>query len=122
MPLTNAEKQKRWRDKRNLLADALTGTPKDIADGILRELGVEQAKKVTRALDKRFRNLKPDCPQCGGTGFSVLSFSGSRDEVIRTRQGILTACHCSATSATEVATNCAGEDPQTVFTYAAGKR
>jgi hypothetical protein len=39
MAFTNAEKQKRWRDKRNALAEVLAGTPKEIANGILRKLG-----------------------------------------------------------------------------------
>src|ERR1700730_3587577 len=67
MALTNAEKQRRWRDRRNELAQALTGSPKEIPEAIFRELGVDQSKKVVRALDKRLRNLKPDCPASGGT-------------------------------------------------------
>ena len=73
MPLTNAQKQKRWRDKRNAavdkLDDLLTGKPREIADSILFYLGTDQTKKIARALDKRLRNLKPDCPRCRGTGF-----------------------------------------------------
>ena len=72
MALTNAENQKRWRERRNALADALTGTPKEIADGILRQLGAETAAKVERALKARLRNLRPDCPACHGTGFVKL--------------------------------------------------
>jgi hypothetical protein len=70
MALTNAEKQKRWRDKRNVKAQALDGTPKEISKELLRHLGPDKAKKVVRALDKRLRNLKPDCPACKGTGFT----------------------------------------------------
>jgi hypothetical protein len=72
MALTNAEKQKRWRDKRNALAYAMTGTfgqPNEIADGILRELGGDKTRKVVAILKKRLRNLKADCPACHGTGF-----------------------------------------------------
>jgi hypothetical protein len=75
MALTNAEKQKRWRDKRNGLADALTGTPKEIADGILRQLGADQTRKVARALDERLRGLNPNCPACRGTGFAAVTIS-----------------------------------------------
>ena len=69
MALTNAEKQRRWRNRRNDRASALDGTPKEIADNLLRELGADVARKVARALDKRLRNLRPDCEACGGTGF-----------------------------------------------------
>jgi hypothetical protein len=72
MALTNAEKQKRWRERRNSRAGALTGTPKEVADGILRTLGAQQAAKVARALKVRLRNLRPDCPACQGTGFVKL--------------------------------------------------
>jgi hypothetical protein len=68
MTLSNADRQRRWRDKRNSRAGTLAGKPKEIADGILRELGTDQAKKVVRALDKRLRNIKPDCRACRGTG------------------------------------------------------
>ncbi len=69
MGLTNAEKQKRWREKRNSRADALTGTPKEIVNGILRVLGPDQASMVLRELESRLRNLRLDCPSCQGTGF-----------------------------------------------------
>jgi hypothetical protein len=68
--LTNAEKQRRWREKRNELAAAFTGIPKEVAENILSQLGVDKARRVVRALDKRLRNLKPDCIVCGGTGFA----------------------------------------------------
>jgi hypothetical protein len=71
MALTNAEKQKRWRDRRNEQALALTGTPQEIANRILGTLGAKQAGKVVRALDKRLRAIKPDCKFCGGTGFAA---------------------------------------------------
>jgi hypothetical protein len=35
MVMTNAEKQRRWREKRNRRADALSGKPKEIADNLL---------------------------------------------------------------------------------------
>jgi hypothetical protein len=69
MPLTNAQKQRRWRDRRNDMASALTGAPEEVADSILRLLGVEEARRVTCALDRRLRDLKPDCPSCSGLGF-----------------------------------------------------
>jgi hypothetical protein len=52
---SNAQRQKRWRDKRNALAGVLTGTPREIAAGILRHLGPDRARKVMRALGKRLR-------------------------------------------------------------------
>jgi hypothetical protein len=75
MALTNAEKQRRWRDRRNDRAAVLVGKPKEVADGILFELGVDQARKIARALDKRLRNLKPDCSLCHGTGFFAVHYS-----------------------------------------------
>jgi ParB-like chromosome segregation protein Spo0J len=53
----------------------LLGTPDEICEAILHSLGVDQAKKVVRALDKRLRNVKPDCLACGGTGFAPAQFS-----------------------------------------------
>jgi hypothetical protein len=65
----------RWRDRRNALTQALTGTPQEIAEVILSHLGVDGAKKVSRALDKRMRAIKPDCEVCKGTGYMPLRFS-----------------------------------------------
>ena len=79
MALTNAEKQKRWRDRRNELANILTGTPRDVAEGIFSELGAKKARNVARALDKRLRNLKPDCPKCHGEGFYLAEASTACD-------------------------------------------
>ena len=73
MALSNAEKQKRWREKRNELAVALTGKPNEVADNILRNLGADQARKVSRALDKRLRDLKSDCPD-----WAVAQFGAQR--------------------------------------------
>jgi len=71
MALTNAEKQKRWRDRRNSRAEALTGKPRDIANNILRQLGPKLSKQVARELDKRLRNLRSDCQACHGNGLSM---------------------------------------------------
>jgi hypothetical protein len=73
--LSGAERQRRWRDKRNELAQVLVGNPKEVADAILRKLGVSQGRKVVRALDKRLRNIKPGCPACQGTGFAPVRYS-----------------------------------------------
>lgn len=85
MALTNAQKQRRWRDRRNAFADVMTGTPEEVADGVLRLLGVEAARNVARALDRRLRRLKPDCPSCSGLGFIQI---GPRD------QDPVVACLC----------------------------
>jgi hypothetical protein len=53
MPLSNAEKQRRWREKRNRLARVLTGTPDQVAERIEKELGIEQARRIARAIYKR---------------------------------------------------------------------
>jgi hypothetical protein len=55
---SNAQRQKRWRDKRNALAGVLNGTPRQIAAGIVRHLGPDRARKVMRALGKRLRMSK----------------------------------------------------------------
>jgi hypothetical protein len=75
MALTNAEKQKRWREKRNERANVLTGKPKEIADNLLREFGPDQTRKIARALEKRLRNLRADCPHCAGTGFVLMHYT-----------------------------------------------
>jgi len=69
MGLTNAEGQKRWRQKRNSRADALTGAPKEIVNRILHVLGPDQANEVLRELEIRLSNLRSDCPTCRGAGF-----------------------------------------------------
>jgi alkanesulfonate monooxygenase SsuD/methylene tetrahydromethanopterin reductase-like flavin-dependent oxidoreductase (luciferase family) len=58
MPLSNAEKQRRWREKRNRLARALAGTPDQVAEHIVTELGIEQARRIARAIDKRVNAAK----------------------------------------------------------------
>ena len=47
--------EKRWREKRNDLAAALTGKSKEIADNILLELGPHKARTVVRALEARLQ-------------------------------------------------------------------
>jgi glutathione S-transferase len=82
LALTNAEKQRRWRERRNALAELATGYPENAADGVLHSLGAEEARmasarirKALRLLDKRLRNLKADCPVCHGSGFTRAAFS-----------------------------------------------
>jgi len=72
MALSNAERQRRWRDKRNDLAQILVGTPNEICEAILRELGADPTRRLARALDKRLRSLRSDCPRCEGTGFRSM--------------------------------------------------
>jgi hypothetical protein len=69
--LTNTEKQKHWREKRKGAFNALHGSSiaGETAERILAELGVERARKVVRALNKRVRTIKLDCLSCKGTGF-----------------------------------------------------
>jgi hypothetical protein len=55
-----------------ILAQALSGTPNEICEAILSHLGVDETKKILRALDKRLRNIKLDCLACGGTGFAPV--------------------------------------------------
>jgi len=74
MAMTNAEKQRRWRERRNARASALdpTRTLKDAAEAIFRELGAGRARKIVPLLARRVRNLKPDCPACKGTGLAQI--------------------------------------------------
>jgi hypothetical protein len=74
MAITNAEKQQRWRKKRNARAGALDPAlaPKDAAEAIFRELGADRARKIVPLLARRVRNLKPDCPACKGTGLAQI--------------------------------------------------
>jgi hypothetical protein len=55
-PLSNAERQARWRDRRNALIGALTGSPAQTAAAIIAELGVDRARKVAKALEQRIRH------------------------------------------------------------------
>jgi hypothetical protein len=82
--MTNAERQARWRERRNTLALALEygSDPVQAADGILLAFGPEEAgrilrkaEKVVRVLRKRLRNIKPDCPACQGKGFAPARVS-----------------------------------------------
>ena len=65
MTLTNAEKQRRWRNRRNRLARAFTETPAMFAETIVNECGIEHARKVARAIDKLNKRRKPK-PLPGG--------------------------------------------------------
>jgi hypothetical protein len=69
MALTNAEKQKRWRDRRNGLAQALIGDAPWIAEKIFSELGVKKTKRVADHLRRRLKAIDPNCQLCKGTGF-----------------------------------------------------
>jgi hypothetical protein len=73
MALTDAEKQKRFRDRRNERQAVLDAgnTSKEIAEMIFRELGPARARGVVKHLTARLRNLKADCPVCGGTGYKT---------------------------------------------------
>src|SRR5262245_41338451 len=95
MALTNAEKQRRWRDKRNAAYEALhTGTPKQIAEAIFVELGDAKARKVVRELDKRLKRIKPDCPACLGTGFRrIQAICPDTGEIISQPLGV--PCDCN---------------------------
>jgi hypothetical protein len=104
MPLTNAQIQKRWRDKRNTLASALEygSDPEWAADGILLAFGPEEAgrvlrkaEKVVRALRKRLRNLKPDCPACQGKGFAPAHVSTACGMPLWDTD--TASCHCDGT-------------------------
>jgi hypothetical protein len=99
--LTNAQRQARWRDKRNEDARTLKGTPKQIADRILFELGVKDAARLVRALDKRLRNIKPDCRACNGTGFMTMHTESACGS-IRYRD-MQIPCDCGETAAEFVA-------------------
>jgi hypothetical protein len=94
MPLTNAEKQARWRAKRNRMASVVDGTPKEIADGLLAEFGPDKARKIARALDKRLRTLKRDCRLCNGTGFAMIQRFGPCG--LAESVPLRAACDCSA--------------------------
>jgi hypothetical protein len=74
MALSNAERQRRYREKRNEDAALLHGTPHEIAEGILRDVGPKKAHRVATALSKRVKALRPDCRHCAGTGFAAANF------------------------------------------------
>jgi hypothetical protein len=72
MALTNAEKQKRREGRYETTAVLDTGsTSNEIAEMIFRELGPARARGVIKHLTARLRNLKADCPVCGGTGYTI---------------------------------------------------
>jgi hypothetical protein len=48
--MSGAERQRRWRDRRNALAKALTGSPAVAATTIITELGIDNAHAIGRAL------------------------------------------------------------------------
>jgi hypothetical protein len=76
MALTNAERQARWRDKRNELACIIeTERGTDIVEALLKEWGVEKARTVERVLHKRLRAIKADCKACHGTGLMPVAFT-----------------------------------------------
>jgi hypothetical protein len=78
-----------------VLASALAygSYPDQAADEILFAFGPEEAGRVAKkaeeviqALRKRLRNLKPDCPNCKGTGFATgEEYSGCEKLSLRQR-------------------------------------
>ena len=104
MTLTNAEKQRRWRDRRNRLARAFTETPAMFAETIVNECGIEHARKVARAIDRlvalnKRRQPPPHGdswglraasavePMRGGTSVSPQTRMGNRQRASRARRG-----------------------------------
>ena len=55
MTLTNAERQRRFRERRNALAAALVGEPDEIAKSVIARLGPDVAREVVRSLQQRLR-------------------------------------------------------------------
>ena len=76
MALTNAEKQKRWRQRRNGLAQALIGDAPWIAEKIFSELGVKKTKRVADHLRRRLKAIDPNCQLCKGTGITQGELAG----------------------------------------------
>jgi hypothetical protein len=72
MALTNAEKQKRWRERRNELASALIGDAPWIAQQIFYELGAKKTARVVDLLRKRLKQIDPKCELCKGTGTTPI--------------------------------------------------
>jgi len=71
----------------------LLGTPDEICEKTILSHGVDQAKKVVRALDKRLRNVKPDCIACRGTGFVPMdTFTECGMPIAK---GVKFKCDCS---------------------------
>jgi hypothetical protein len=58
---------------RELGEAVIDGNAKEACDAILIHLGVDQTKRVVRALNERLRNIKRDCRGCEGTGFALYS-------------------------------------------------
>ena len=56
--LSNAERQRRWRERRNDKAAMLDGAPKEVAEAILAHLGRNRAQKVALALSKLLKRTK----------------------------------------------------------------
>jgi hypothetical protein len=74
-PTDHDDDAERQEDMRYLVEALLDGKADDICEAILCYLGVDQTKKIARALDKRLRNLNPDCRACGGTGYAPTQLS-----------------------------------------------
>src|SRR5262249_42116421 len=94
MTLTNAEKQARWRERRNGLANrAITGKDSDqeIVWKLIRAVGFERARAIGAQLDK--------CPTCEGTGQHQLqAVSPCR---VTSRDGVVKSCPGKVISTTE---------------------
>jgi hypothetical protein len=79
--MSSAERQRRYIERLKGKAEAAADDPfdaplKEVVEYIFSELGVAKAKRVVRALDKRLKAIKPDCPACKGTGMAPLEFRG----------------------------------------------
>jgi predicted mannosyl-3-phosphoglycerate phosphatase (HAD superfamily) len=69
--LSNAERQRRWRERRNDRAAVLDGSPTEVAKAILAHLGKDRAQKVVLALNKRLKRAKVEVkewPRHGDSG------------------------------------------------------
>src|SRR5262249_16889984 len=84
MDRTNAERQRRYIARLKAKAGEaklLEGKPKDVAERAILDLGVKRCRSIVRALDKLLRNIKPDCPNCNGSG--VILADARCDEMKR---------------------------------------
>ena len=72
MALTNAERQRRWREQQNAKASALEGDAPWIAQKIFSELGAKKTARVVTLLQKRLKAIDPNCKLCKGTGITPI--------------------------------------------------
>lgn len=102
MALTNAERQRRWRDKRNELAEQAIHTDdsdREVVRRIVDAIGAERARALVGKMGSLITAIAgkeplPDCPLCEGKGHAMVDLYGPCGSKENT-QPLAIPCQCT---------------------------